>query len=78
MHLTYHDSEAHASEALSHADKAGAPEIEITPAMIAAGASVLWNHLCVSDLSPGFCESLAEEVLLYALKVSRSGNRAAP
>ena len=78
MHLTYHDSDRYASEALSSADKAGAPEIEITPAMIAAGAAVLWNHPCVSDLSPGFCESLAEEVLSYALKVSRSGNRAVP
>ena len=39
MHLTYHDSDTHTGAAsTANAGEAGAPEIEITPEMIAAGA----------------------------------------
>lgn len=39
MHLTYHDSDTHTGTASdAKAGEAGAPEVEITPEMIAAGA----------------------------------------
>jgi hypothetical protein len=37
MHLTYHDSNHHTSVVFASLVEAGAPEIEVTPAMIAAG-----------------------------------------
>jgi hypothetical protein len=46
MHLTYHDRDRYASEASpAKAEEAGAPEIEITDDMIAAGvkACELWD-----------------------------------
>jgi hypothetical protein len=43
---------------------AGAPvEIEVTPEMIAAGASAIWRALCGSILHPDVCpDDLAKEV----------------
>jgi hypothetical protein len=44
MHLTYHESARHTSPASDvDASEAGAPEIEITPAMIEAGISPLYR-----------------------------------
>src|SRR5208282_1854830 len=46
MHLTYHDSKPYASEvSTAKAEEAGAPEIEITPEMIAVGEDVLLSEL---------------------------------
>ena len=51
MHLTYHDPDRYSSEALpAKAEGAGAPEVEITPAMIKAGLDVFLG------LYPGGCE----------------------
>jgi hypothetical protein len=41
MHLTYHDPSAHTGVVSAEAAEAGAPEIEVTPAMIEAGVSTL-------------------------------------
>jgi len=44
MHLTYHDSKPHTSEASpAKAEGAGAPGIEITPEMIEAGLQYLYG-----------------------------------
>jgi hypothetical protein len=44
MHLTYRDSDPHTSPVLpASAGEAGAPEIEITPAMIEAGV-LAWSQ----------------------------------
>jgi hypothetical protein len=48
--LTYHGTSPYASEALSSADKAGAPEIEITPAMMDAGVAALDEWLLDGEL----------------------------
>jgi type VI protein secretion system component VasF len=42
MHLTYHDSDTHTGAAsTAKAEEAGAPDMEITRAMIDAGAPLL-------------------------------------
>lgn len=45
-------------------------EIEVTPAMIEAGATVLWDRADI-DIGPTGCEILAQKILVAALKVAR-------
>jgi hypothetical protein len=59
MHLTYHNSDGHkATASTASAGGAGAPEIEITPEMIEAGAAVL----CRFETFTASEEYWAEEV----------------
>jgi hypothetical protein len=58
MHLTYRDSPPHTSAVSgASASEAGAPEIEVTPAMVAAGEDVIFSYR--DDL---MASSLAVEV----------------
>jgi hypothetical protein len=41
MHLTYHSSDRHTSEASTTSAEAGAPELEVTGQMIEAGSNTL-------------------------------------
>jgi hypothetical protein len=45
MHLTYHDSQPHTSAVSAPSAEAGAPEIEVTPAMIEAVDDILLREL---------------------------------
>jgi hypothetical protein len=53
-------------------EAAPAASIEITPAMIYAGAAVLGEHPMTENLSLGFCEDVARAVLERALKARHS------
>jgi hypothetical protein len=70
MHLTYHKSDRHTSEvSTAAADEAGAPEVEITPEMIAAGSEEIWDSGFAGagdDSVAGLCE----RVLLASLRVA--------
>ena len=55
----------------------GLPEIEVTPEMIEAGASVIWDDPWCDDLGSGYSEDLARRVLEAALSVRRYDNPAA-
>ena len=58
------------------APEAGAlEEIEITPVMIAAGASALLDGIGMIDLGPTGAERYAERVLRAALSLSSHGKR---
>jgi hypothetical protein len=51
MHLTYHDSDRHTSVVSgASASEAGAPEIEVTPAMIDAGLAELMQFSREGDI----------------------------
>jgi hypothetical protein len=45
-------------------------EIEITPEMVEAGASVLWKELSTIEICHGLAKELAERILRRALSVS--------
>jgi hypothetical protein len=68
MHLKYRDSEPHPSVVSGPSPEAGAPDIEITPAMIAAGAAVLrvWDRRIEDD------EALCEAIFVEMLRGSHS------
>ena len=79
MHLTYHDSKPHTSEAsTAKAEEAGAPDTRITPAMISAGLDVFLG------LYPGGGETedwfqFAQTVLVPTyLAMERAKRAAAP
>lgn len=60
----------------SDAPEAGAPdEIEVTPAMIEAGARVLLDGSGMFDLAPTGAELYAERVLRAALSLLSRGKR---
>jgi hypothetical protein len=61
MHLTYHDSDTHLGTAsAAKAAEAGAPEIEITPAMIEAGMKIFCRSM--PDYG-GWCADTAAEIV---------------
>lgn len=53
MHLTYRDSGGHSSPvSTANAEEAGAPDIEVTPAMIEAGLAELYGfdrETCIAE-----------------------------
>ena len=63
IYLTPHGTKYSSEPAEGNAPEAGAPEIEVTPAMIEAGAEVVWQSF--SDTEPygsSFARDVAERV----------------
>lgn len=69
MHLSEHESLD--TFAKPRFQEASAPDAEITPAMVEAGANVLWGHAMTENLSLGVCEDLARLVVESALQARR-------
>ena len=56
------------SNPLDDDSRDGAPEIEITPAMIAAGEDAIWSEIGGSDLGPAFSASALAERVYRAMR----------
>ena len=69
MPLTYQNTKG-SSAPVAPAGVAGAPEIQITQAMIEAGAKVLMRE-DVIHIGPMTAEVIAEEILQHALAARR-------
>ena len=65
MHLTYHDSDTHTGTAsTAKAEETGAPDLEVTEAMILAGEDVLLAELGGAVSSHWSAPDLAKQVYL--------------
>jgi hypothetical protein len=50
---------------------AGAPEIEVTPAMLGAGVRVLWNSGALETPMDGVDQLLVQDIFVAMLHVSK-------
>jgi hypothetical protein len=66
MHLTYRDPLAHTGMVSAPSAETGAPEVEITPAMIDAGLDVLADYDPGWTNEPELVSRIFSEMLLHS------------